>query len=298
MSMKDRVRRRSTCRPHPKIKFTKEEDERLRQIVTHFGDQDWAVIADQMPGRNQRQCRERWLNYLSPHVNKEPFTIEEDQLLIEKHKEFGSRWVRIAKYFSGRSDTSIKNRWMILQRKILMEEEESFARTCDDHASPRVEPIFENATSKNTPTSTSPIQIPEKQSKRKVPIRTDLSKKVSNDTSFPPNPTQVLQPQMMYPQFPYFIPHATMIPNPYQMAVPYKPYSFISQVFPSQTENSVINNTITRNVEPEEHKSEQLVSQPIQLDSDLMAGNEEVDFWNEIFSTSDIQTAIDSPNWY
>ena len=132
MSLKDRVRRPSTCRPHPKIKFSKEEDERLRQVINHYGVQDWDVISHQMPGRNQRQCRERWFNYLSPTVNKEPFTPEEDQLLIEKYNEHGSRWVRIAKFFSGRSDTAIKNRWMALQRKIILEEEEKLAQAYEE----------------------------------------------------------------------------------------------------------------------------------------------------------------------
>ena len=53
---------------HPRAKFTKEEDEMLKNLVENFGDNNWQVISSKMPGRNSRQCRERWQNYLSPDV--------------------------------------------------------------------------------------------------------------------------------------------------------------------------------------------------------------------------------------
>ena len=113
-------------RAHPKVKFTPEEDDRLRSVVASFGENDWEQVAKNMPGRNQRQCRERWLNYLSPNVNTAPWTSEEDQLLREKHAELGPKWVQIAKNFVGRSDTAVKNRWMVLERKARNEREEKF----------------------------------------------------------------------------------------------------------------------------------------------------------------------------
>ncbi|OHT08913.1 hypothetical protein TRFO_22418 [Tritrichomonas foetus] len=106
-------------RPHPKIKFTLDEDSKLKEIVESYyhGSVNWEAVASMMPGRNARQCKERYSNYLSPTVNNSPWTQEEDDLLIAKHTELGAKWVRIASYFSGRSDTSIKNRWMVLQRR-------------------------------------------------------------------------------------------------------------------------------------------------------------------------------------
>jgi hypothetical protein len=64
-------------------RFTKEEDVRLSELVdeylTHVGAQiDWQVVAGNMPGRNRRQCRERYKNYINPAFGKEPpWTLDE-----------------------------------------------------------------------------------------------------------------------------------------------------------------------------------------------------------------------------
>lgn len=33
-----------------------------------------------MPGRNARQCKDRWEKYLNPDINFQPFTQEEDRM--------------------------------------------------------------------------------------------------------------------------------------------------------------------------------------------------------------------------
>ncbi|OHT05994.1 Myb-like DNA-binding domain containing protein [Tritrichomonas foetus] len=112
---KPKIQMKQPFKPHQK--FTIEDDEKLRDLVKKFGDSNWLVVADHMPGRNSRQCRERWLNYLSPTLNNSEFTPEEDQLLNEKVEELGTRWVKIAKYFDRRTDQMVKNRYFMLKRK-------------------------------------------------------------------------------------------------------------------------------------------------------------------------------------
>ena len=108
----------TTSKPHPKAKFTKEEDAMLSSIVSQMnGKIYWQEVSNQMPGRNQRQCKERWENYLSPNVNRTPFTPNEDILLLEKFNEYGTKWVLISKFFNNRSDTSIKSRYLVLKRR-------------------------------------------------------------------------------------------------------------------------------------------------------------------------------------
>jgi hypothetical protein len=100
-----------------RAKFSPEEDERLRSLVSSFGTADWLDIAAQMPGKNVRQCKERWTNYLAPTLNASTWTHEEDCLLVQKYAELGSKWVQIAAFFPNRTDSMIKNRFNKLSRR-------------------------------------------------------------------------------------------------------------------------------------------------------------------------------------
>ena len=101
---------------HKHCKWTPLEDQRLRSIVMLYGDRNWAQIAAQIPNRNARQCQERWEYYLSPNVNNSPWTESEDKLLHEKYAEYGTKWSVIARFFNGRTNTNVKNRWLALNR--------------------------------------------------------------------------------------------------------------------------------------------------------------------------------------
>ena len=50
----------------------------------------WQDIADLMPGRLARQCRERWLYQANPDILKDKWTQEEDLKLVELYQQFGS----------------------------------------------------------------------------------------------------------------------------------------------------------------------------------------------------------------
>jgi hypothetical protein len=70
-----------------------------------------------MPGRSARQCKERWVNYLSPTLNTGEWTPEEDRLLLEKQRAYGTKWAQIAKFFPNRTDGMVKNRFNRIQRR-------------------------------------------------------------------------------------------------------------------------------------------------------------------------------------
>jgi hypothetical protein len=78
--------------PHPKAKFSQEEDVKLMELVGEHGAENWQKISQHLHGRNSRQCRDRWLNYLSPEVVNGPWSREEEQLLIAKYRELGPMW--------------------------------------------------------------------------------------------------------------------------------------------------------------------------------------------------------------
>jgi hypothetical protein len=101
----------------PHQKFTPEEDDQLRVAVEQFGDLNWKIIARHLPNRTPRQCKERWTNYLQPQINTSQWTRSEDARLLEKYNEFGSKWMRIAKFFINRTDAMVKNRFLVLKRR-------------------------------------------------------------------------------------------------------------------------------------------------------------------------------------
>ncbi|OHT10823.1 Myb-like DNA-binding domain containing protein [Tritrichomonas foetus] len=91
-------------------KFTEEEDIIITNHVMSQGPRAWKDISFHLPGRSARQLRERYMNYLSPTVINSPWTHEEDELLIRKVDELGTKWSKIAKHFANRTDVILKNR--------------------------------------------------------------------------------------------------------------------------------------------------------------------------------------------
>lgn len=91
--------------------FSPQEDALLTQIMFQQPFETWIAVAEKLPGRTARQCRDRWVNYLSPSNKNGPWSHEEDQLLAEKYMEYGAQWTTIAKFFDGRSENNVKNRW-------------------------------------------------------------------------------------------------------------------------------------------------------------------------------------------
>lgn len=117
-------------------RWTEKEDEVLRAAVKVLG-QRWKYVAKLISGRNERQCRDRYLLHLSPDLNTEKFTEEEDNLLRELYKESGPKWERFKERFKGRTAMALRNRWDHIKR--------IDARTASDESdnSEEVEPPIE-----------------------------------------------------------------------------------------------------------------------------------------------------------
>jgi hypothetical protein len=100
---------------HPKQsrhRFDAAEDFRLIRLVNRYGADDWISVKHEMPGRSARQCRERYMNYLSTRVTRAPWTQWEEEYLHLRHEEIWSRWALIAEELkTGRSSIDVQNRW-------------------------------------------------------------------------------------------------------------------------------------------------------------------------------------------
>ncbi|KAJ3826035.1 hypothetical protein F5880DRAFT_1610590 [Lentinula raphanica] len=92
--------------------WTQKDDDLLRDAVAKYGTQDnWQSVASEVPGRDNKACRKRWLHSLSPTVKKSPWTADEDALLCYLYSVHGPKWSFIARSIEGRTDDACSKRY-------------------------------------------------------------------------------------------------------------------------------------------------------------------------------------------
>ena len=114
-----------------------EEDDALRKAIAMVkGNISWEDISKKVPGRNPKQCRERWLYRLCPGVNKTPFQKWEDELIVLERQKIGNHWTAIASKLPGRTSYAVKNRWYTVLRNRV-----SQSSLKNAHQSPKYAPV-------------------------------------------------------------------------------------------------------------------------------------------------------------
>ena len=104
--------------------WTKEEDSTLLTLVQSMrGPMKWSVVAQNMPDRTGKQCRERYVNHLNPRLKVTDWSPAEDATVFHLYDSLGSQWAKMAKMIPGRTDNGIKNRFHNLRRQLEREDE-------------------------------------------------------------------------------------------------------------------------------------------------------------------------------
>jgi hypothetical protein len=111
-----------------KTTFSKEED-LILFYVKENGSNNFPQMIQLLPHRSVRQIKERYRLYLDPSVNQNPFTPEEDHLLLQLSVHLNRKWSQIAKFFPGRTDVALKYRWKKYSRKGFFLKEKSNSKT-------------------------------------------------------------------------------------------------------------------------------------------------------------------------
>jgi len=94
------------------IKWSKQEDETLKQAVEEHGAKNWKLISTGLPGRSEVQCLHRWQKVLKPTLVKGPWTADEDRKVIELVGKYGAKkWSLIASNLPGRIGKQCRERW-------------------------------------------------------------------------------------------------------------------------------------------------------------------------------------------
>lgn len=81
---------------------------------------NWHEIATHISGRNNKDCRKRWIYTLNPSVRKGPWSEEEDTLLFKGIQLHGFRLVHYTQFniLGGVELAKYLNRWPLISQMI------------------------------------------------------------------------------------------------------------------------------------------------------------------------------------
>ena len=92
------------------ITFTYKQDVKLKRYVKEFGE-NWDLVSKKSKKFTPEQCFNRYQHIKDMKIIKVTFTDEEDKLLKEKVEAYGKRWYIVVKFFSGKTQNDLKNRY-------------------------------------------------------------------------------------------------------------------------------------------------------------------------------------------
>lgn len=92
-----------------------EENKVLSAAVKKYGIHNWRKVAHFLPGRSNRQCRERYMMRMNVKDRKlGNWTPQEDKLILQLAKKHDYHWVKVEREFEGRNARQIASRYELL----------------------------------------------------------------------------------------------------------------------------------------------------------------------------------------
>ncbi|KAI5134642.1 hypothetical protein NEAUS06_1227 [Nematocida ausubeli] len=99
-------------------RWTEEENRALLKGVSKCKKGNWREVCKYVPTRTQFQCRERYIYYLDPAKNSQPWSPEEDEKLLKAvEKSEKHVWRQISKELTDRTDRQCRIRYYQINRK-------------------------------------------------------------------------------------------------------------------------------------------------------------------------------------
>jgi myb proto-oncogene protein len=117
MKQNHSFQQKSKTRKFCKTSWTYAEDTLLLNLMTRYGNNNWQIIAKEIPNRNGKQCRERYLNHLCPTINHDEWRDHEYVVLLQQHELRGNNWSFISTFLPVRSANHAKNSFYILMKR-------------------------------------------------------------------------------------------------------------------------------------------------------------------------------------
>lgn len=99
--------------------WSQHEDLLLLKAVAKFGDKDWNRIANLIPDRSNKSCRERYimrLKFLTRALGN--WRPKEDEKLLQLIERFGTNWSVISSNFPERNNHQLRNRYELLRNQV------------------------------------------------------------------------------------------------------------------------------------------------------------------------------------
>ena len=98
--------------------WTDDENRQLSLAVKKYGTHNWRKVATFLPGRSNRQCRERYMMRLNFGAERKlgDWTAQEDTKLLELAPKYKFSWVKMEHEMKGRNARQIASRYELLMK--------------------------------------------------------------------------------------------------------------------------------------------------------------------------------------